>query len=111
VDSVPAILGITLDPFIVFTSNIFAILGLRALYFVLAGAIERFRHLHYGLSAVLIFIGVKMSGEFIATQWAGYEEPHLFPSWVSLVVIAILLGVSIAASLIATRRERAKQSP
>ena len=64
VDSVPAIIGITQDPFIVFTSNIFAILGLRALYFLLAGVLDRFAYLHYGLSAVLGFIGVKMIAEY-----------------------------------------------
>ena len=60
VDSVPAIFGITNDPFIVFTSNVFAIMGLRALYFLLAGVMEMFRYLNYGLSAMLVFIGVKM---------------------------------------------------
>ena len=67
VDSVPAIFGITKDPFIVFTSNIFAILGLRALYFLLAGVMDMFRYLNYGLAAVLVFVGVKMVAEF----WAG----------------------------------------
>lgn len=105
VDSVPAILGITLDPFIVFTSNVFAILGLRALYFLLAGVIDRFRYLHYGLSAVLIFIGIKMIGEYGVQHWGGQEDAHLFPSWVSLLVIAALLVISVVASIIATRRE------
>ena len=59
-DSIPAILGITVDPFIVYTSNIFAVLGLRALYFALAGFMKLFRYLHYGLSIILVFIGVKM---------------------------------------------------
>ena len=60
IDSVPAIFGITKEPFIVFTSNVFAIMGLRALYFLLAGVMDLFRYLSYGLSAILIFIGVKM---------------------------------------------------
>ena len=62
VDSVPAIFVVTHDPFIVFTSNIFAILGLRALYFLLAGVMDMFRYLKYGLSAILVFLGLKMIG-------------------------------------------------
>ena len=64
VDSVPAIFGISRDPFIIFTSNIFAILGLRALYFLLAGVMDRFRYLSYGLAAVLAFVGLKMIAEW-----------------------------------------------
>jgi tellurite resistance protein TerC len=102
VDSVPAILGITRDPFIVFTSNIFAILGLRALYFLLAGVMDRFQYLHFGLSGVLIFIGGKM----IAEYWVPHAHGHaLIPHWMSLTVIATLLLVSIVASVIATRRQ------
>lgn len=104
VDSVPAIIGITKDPFIVFTSNIFAILGLRALYFLLAGIIDRFRYLHYGLSAVLVFIGVKMCGEYGLKYWLGREAFGL-PAWLSLVVIGSILAISIGVSMIATRRE------
>ena len=102
VDSVPAIFGITkalnspMEPFIVFTSNVFAIMGLRALYFLLAGVMGLFRYLSYGLSAILIFIGVKM---MLHHWW----EPE---PWQSLVVILALLGASIVASLIAARRER-----
>ena len=106
VDSVPAIFGITNDPFIVFTSNIFAILGLRALYFLLAGVMDLFRYLNYGLSAVLVFVGGKMVFEF----WTGH---HLVtPTW-SLVIILSLLGVSIVASIIAQKREtpRAEKPP
>ena len=102
VDSVPAIIGITKDPFIVFTSNIFAILGLRALYFLLAGVLDRFAYLHYGLSAVLGFIGVKMIAEFAAHEWLGFPGKHLVPVWVSLSVIGGLLVVSILASVIIT---------
>jgi tellurite resistance protein TerC len=98
VDSVPAIFGITQDAFIVFTSNIFAILGLRALYFLLAGVMNMFRYLNYGLAAVLVFVGLKMVGEY----WRG---GHLFEPVVSLVIILGLLAVSIAASIVANRRE------
>ncbi|MEX2317649.1 MAG: TerC family protein [Pirellulales bacterium] len=101
IDSVPAIFGITkslrspLEPFIVFTSNVFAIMGLRALYFLLAGVMNLFRYLHYGLSAILIFIGVKM----MVHQW---WDPA---PWVSLLVIVGLLGTSIVASLVASRND------
>jgi tellurite resistance protein TerC len=97
VDSVPAIFGITKDAFIVFTSNIFAVMGLRALYFLLAGVMTMFRYLNYGLSAVLGFIGVKM----LLHRWWHIEH------WQSLLVIVGLLGTSIVASLIAARREKA----
>lgn len=94
VDSIPAIFAVTQKPFIVFTSNVFAILGLRSLYFVLAGAIGFFRFLKVGLSVVLVFIGVKMLLGF----WAIHIR-----SGVSLtIVLAIILG-SMAASIIAAR--------
>jgi tellurite resistance protein TerC len=101
VDSVPAIFGITRDPFIVFTSNIFAILGLRALYFLLAGVIDMFHYLHYGLAGVLAFVG----GSMIADYFIPHEGSHLIPTWIKLLVIAVLLGVSIAASIVAKRKE------
>ena len=101
VDSVPAIFGITTDPFIVFTSNIFAILGLRALYFLLAGVIDMFRYLHYGLAAVLGFVGLKMIGDY----WFPQESGHLIPTWAKLAVIAVLLAVSIATSLIGGKKK------
>lgn len=104
VDSVPAIIGITKDAFLVFTSNIFAILGLRALYFLLAGVIDRFQYLHYGLSLVLFFIGGKM----IADYWVPHEGKHLVPPWVSLVVVVVLLVGSILASVAMTRRAEAR---
>ncbi len=98
VDSIPAIFGITRDPLIVFTSNVFAILGLRALYFLLAGVMDRFRYLHYGLAAVLAFVGLKM----VAEGWLSHEAgAELMPIWASLAVIAGLLGVAIAASVLA----------
>jgi tellurite resistance protein TerC len=96
IDSVPAIFGITQEPFIVFTSNVFAIMGLRALYFLLAGVMGLFRYLSYGLSAILIFIGVKM----MVHHW--WKPEH----WVSLSVIIGLLAVSIVASILADRRDR-----
>jgi len=102
VDSVPAIFGISKDPYIIFTSNIFAILGLRALYFLLSGALDWFRYLNYGLAAVLGFVGLKM----IAQWWtAGETDRALIPAWVSLLVIVALLGISIVAS-VACQRQR-----
>lgn len=89
VDSIPAIFAITRDPFIVYTSNIFAILGLRALYFVLAGAIGRLRYLRTGLAVVLAFVGVKML----------LADLYKLPVAVSLGVIAVVLGVTVVASL------------
>ena len=103
VDSVPAIFGITHDPFIVFTSNVFAILGLRALYFLLVGVMDMFRYLHYGLASVLGFVGVKMIAEYFLGHG---ENGPLVPIWLSLVVIAGLLGLAVAASLIADRLDR-----
>jgi tellurite resistance protein TerC len=97
VDSIPAIFAVTLDPFIVYTSNVFAILGLRSLYFVLAGAISKFVYLKLGLSAVLIFVGVKMV----------LTDIYKIPSPVSLGVIAALLVISIGASLWKSHREEA----
>jgi tellurite resistance protein TerC len=93
IDSVPAIFAITSEPFIVYTSNVFAILGLRSMYFLLAGAIGRFHLLRYGLAAVLIFVGVKMS--WLNVQWSGH-----FPITISLAVIAFLLAASIGLSLV-----------
>lgn len=95
VDSVPAVFGITLDPFIVFTSNIFAVLGLRALYFLLAGVMRIFAYLHYGLAAVLGFVGANMIAEYFLTS----PGTHLLPTGAKLLVIALLLGLSIAASM------------
>lgn len=93
-DSIPAIFAITTDPFIVFTSNIFAIMGLRSLYFVLAGFMGLFHYLKYGLSLILAFIGVKMLLEHVVT----------IPIAVALGVIALVLTLSIAASLLWPQR-------
>lgn len=95
-DSIPAILAITVDPFIVYTSNVFAILGLRALYFLLAGSMQRFRYLNVGLAAILVFVGVKM----LLTDLV-----HI-PIGLSLGCIALILAASIAASLLRERKEQ-----
>lgn len=96
VDSIPAILGITTKPYIVYTSNIFAILGLRSLYFVLEKMFELFHHLHYGLAVILIFIGLKMIlADFI----------HI-PIWTSLGFIMLSLTLSIVASLLTTPKNK-----
>ena len=96
VDSIPAIFAITSDPFIVFTSNIFAILGLRSLFFLLAGLVEKFSYLKVGLSAVLVFVAMKMTLiDFVKV-----------PALVSLAVIAGLLGGSLLASWWVARRGR-----
>lgn len=89
-DSIPAIFGITLDPFIVYTSNVFAILGLRALYFLLAGIMDMFRYLKVGLSLVLCFVGAKMM----------IVDFYKIPIGLSLGVVAGILGVSIVVSLL-----------
>jgi tellurite resistance protein TerC len=94
VDSIPAILGITVDPFLVYTSNVFAILGLRALYFALAGVMLLFHYLHYGLSAILVFVGAKML----------LADVYKLPVGVALGVIAGILLISIVASVLRPRR-------
>ena len=97
VDSIPAILAITLNAFIVYTSNVFAILGLRSMYFALAGVMNFFQYLHYGLSVVLIFIGVKML--------AAHYYP--IPTWIALSVVIGVLGISIALSLLLPKPAKA----
>jgi tellurite resistance protein TerC len=89
-DSIPAIFAVTTDPFLVYTSNVFAILGLRSLYFLLAEVVTKFRFLKIGLSAILVFVGVKML----------IEEFYHIPIVTSLVVIASILTISIIASLL-----------
>jgi tellurite resistance protein TerC len=89
-DSIPAILAITKDPFIVYSSNVFAILGLRAMYFTLAGLMQKLRYLHYGLAAVLAFVGVKML----------IEHLYKIPIGASLGVVLSLLTISVIVSLI-----------
>lgn len=90
VDSVPAVLGITHDPFIVYTSNVFAILGLRSLYFALAGIMSLFHHLHYGLAFILAFVGAKML----------LADIYKIPVAVALGVVALVLALSVLASLL-----------
>jgi len=94
-DSIPAIFAITSDPFIVYTSNIFAILGLRALYFLLAGYMEKLRYLRAGLALILIGIGIKM----------GLSSIYAIPIGISLGVIALILTISVVASLYITERD------
>ncbi len=94
VDSIPAIFAITQDPFIVYTSNVFAILGLRALYFLLAGVIHRFHYLKLGLSVVLVFVGTKML----------LTDIYKVPVGLSLGIIALVLATSIVASLLMPKR-------
>ena len=110
-DSIPAVFAITKRPFIVFTSNVFAILGLRSLYFVLAGAIKYFRFLKYGLSLVLVFIGIKMlidpneSEHPYAWQWD-------IPTSTSLIVVGGIIGLSILLSVVfANRGEPESKDP
>lgn len=95
VDSIPAILAITLDPFIVYTSNIFAILGLRALYFALAGVTQRLHYLHYGLSAILVFLGIKMLS-------SGFYK---IPVSLALGVVLGILLISVIVSLVRPRKK------
>ncbi|WP_162511819.1 TerC family protein [Dictyobacter aurantiacus] len=99
VDSIPAIFSVTTDPFIVYTSNVFAILGLRSLYFVFANIIHKFHYLQAGLAVILCFVGLKMvvSGFY-----------HV-PTWLSLLFIALVLGVAIVASIMRARRRAAEQ--
>jgi tellurite resistance protein TerC len=102
VDSIPAIFAVTQDPFIVYTSNVFAILGLRSLYFLLAGVMHKFHYLKLGLSAVLAFVGLKMLMPDLSELVTGvaYKIPTLF----SLGVVASILAVAVAASLLRARR-------
>ncbi len=104
VDSIPAIFAVTQKPFILFTSNVFAILGLRSLYFVLAGAIDYFRYLKVGLSFVLVFIGGKMllDSHGQPPKWFQVD----IPSSVSLLVVGAIIATSIALSVVAGRREK-----
>ncbi len=100
VDSVPAVYGITGDPYLVFATNAFALLGLRALYFVLQGALSKLVHLGYGLAAILAFIGVKLVLHWAHEVWDGVPT---VPTLWSLAVIVVILGIVTATSLYATR--------
>jgi tellurite resistance protein TerC len=101
VDSVPAVYGITGDPFLVFATNAFALLGLRALYFVLEGALSKLRHLGYGLAVILAFIGAKLALHWGHLRWD--QVPEIPTLW-SLFVIVGVLAVTTATSLAADRR-------
>jgi tellurite resistance protein TerC len=94
-DSIPAVLAITLNPFIVYTSNVFAVLGLRSMYFLLAGLMDLFHYLHYGLAVVLVFIGAKM----VASDY------YRIPTGVALGVVAGVLLISVLASLLQPRSQ------
>ncbi|MCX6549894.1 MAG: tellurium resistance protein TerC, partial [Acidobacteria bacterium] len=100
-DSIPAVFAVTRDPFIVFTSNIFAILGLRAMYFLLAGVMNRFLYLKPGLAAVLVFVGAKMM----------MVDLYKIPIGISLGVVAGILALAIAASLVVTARDERRAAP
>jgi len=100
-DSIPAIFGITTNRFLIFTSNVFAILGLRSLYFVLASAMDYFRYLKYGLSLVLVLIGAKMLGEHWLKQWLGENLTN-----VSLTCVVGIIVLSMAASVFTAWQER-----
>jgi tellurite resistance protein TerC len=104
IDSVPAIFALTREPFIVFTSNVFAILGLRSMFFMLGGAVERFHLLRYGLAVVLVFVGLKM-------VWLDGWYGGKFPIGLSLGVIGSVLAASILASLAVTRRAPERVPP
>lgn len=99
VDSVPAIFALTKEPLIVFTSNIFAILGLRSMYFMLAGVMDKFIYIKYGLAAVLVFVGAKMV--YLNEAFGGK-----FPIVWSLLIISFLIGVSIFVSILVDQRKR-----
>jgi tellurite resistance protein TerC len=101
IDSIPAIFAVTRDPFIVFTSNIFAILGLRSMYFLLAGVMGRFHHLKTGLALILAFVGAKML----------LIDVVKIPIGISLGVVAGILAASIGASLLWPRREELPHDP
>lgn len=99
VDSIPAIFSVTKDPYIVFFSNIFAILGLRSMFFLLAGIIDKFKYLKVGLAVLLVFIGIKMIAHSHLSEW-GFTTSH------SLMIILGILGVSIFASLLVPDKKR-----
>jgi tellurite resistance protein TerC len=101
VDSIPAIFAVTTDPFIVFTSNIFAILGLRAMYFLLADMAERFHLLKYGLAGILIFIGAKML----------LLDIYKIPVGIALGIVGLILVVSVAASLLTSKPDKSSRQP
>jgi tellurite resistance protein TerC len=115
-DSIPAIFGITKEPYFVFTANVFALMGLRQLYFLLGGLLERLVYLNYGLAAVLAFIGVKLFLEALHTNSLpfindghGVHWAPEIPIWLSLLVIVATLGAATAASLLKSARDRRRE--
>jgi len=100
VDSIPAVLAITRDAFIVFTSNVFAILGLRSLYFALAGMLELFHFLHYGLAGILSFIGIKML----------ISHYYTIPTHIALGVVGVVLALSVGASVVFPKKKAADEN-
>ena len=96
VDSIPAVLAVTTDPFIVYTSNVFAVLGLRSLFFAISGLMKLFHHLHYGLSVILAFVGIKML----------ITDLYKINIGISLAVIASIIALSVIASLIWPKKEQ-----
>jgi TerC family integral membrane protein len=102
IDSIPAVYGITSDPYLVFATNAFALLGLRALYFVLEGALSRLVHLGFGLAAILAFIGFKLVAHWAHDIWTWVPE---IPTLLSLGVIVVILSIVTATSLYATRND------
>lgn len=110
IDSIPAIFAVTTKPFIVFTSNVFAILGLRSLYFLLAGAIRYFRYLKAGLSFVLVFVGAKMLLPFVQ-EHLGVLESFKITTGFSLLVVAGIIALSMLCSVLVTWRENQQGDP
>ena len=100
VDSIPAVLAITRDAFIVYTSNVFAILGLRSMYFALAGLLEYFEYLHYGLAGILVFVGTKMLLSNETVEIGGFPLHYHISTGLSLAVVGSILALAILASLI-----------
>jgi tellurite resistance protein TerC len=98
-DSIPAIFGVTTDPLIVFTSNLFAVLGLRSLFFALSGLLDSLVYLKHGLAVVLLAVGAKM---LLAAVWTA-------PAWLTLVLVALVLGVAVVASLLKNRSPKGTQ--
>ncbi|MGK5684495.1 TerC family protein [Actinoplanes sp. URMC 104] len=115
-DSIPAIFGITKEPYLVFTANVFALMGLRQLYFLLGGLLERLVYLNYGLSAVLAFIGVKLFLEALHTNSVPFINgghhvgwaPEI-PIWLSLLIIIGTLGIATALSLMKSSRDKKRE--
>jgi tellurite resistance protein TerC len=110
VDSIPAVLAISRDPFIVYTSNVFAILGLRAMYFALSGMFEIFHYLHYGLSAILVFVGSKMLLSIEGASLFGVPLHYELPTSVALGIVGSILALSIVASLVFPEKKKESET-